>query len=604
MRQILLALFLLLPQSVRWTPYADVIFTNGKIVTVDSNFTIAQALAIKEGKLIAVGTNADALALRGPNTKVLDLAGKTVIPGLQDSHIHFLSLGEDVTFEADLTYAKNADEIAKAVAAVKDRRNIKPGEWIRGTKWDQYKYPAMVTRWQLDAVTPQNPVYLTRTYRGVMVNSEVFRQMGINDEKPETWPAWWLKDPENFTYEDKIIRQQRQINTEDGQTRNVSVPTGMFLGARATRLLTKNPPAYTFDQDVESVKTGAAEMLRLGVTSIVDPASRLGYNMKVYQEAYNRGWVTLRISAVYEGIFNTQTPDFVRQRLDAIKINNLGNSFLRWRGTKFYGDGGVGSRSAWVSEAFEHSMDIEGAPNFGEPVMADYATREAQYRAAFDLGWELHTHATGDQAMKQVVDLYKKLIDERRKTQPNFSPRWSVIHAYMPIEPKTHVIEDMKKYGIIAVPNPVFNWQQGTGFATNIGETRMGRLQPVRSYLKNGVVTASGSDYSVTTHNPWMGFYALLTRKDQTSGKVYGADEIVDIKDALRTYTINGAYLTYEENFKGTLESGKIADLVVLDIPSLDAIQQNPELCFQMQDRIMMTMVEGQVRYAKAGFGF
>src|SRR5215831_11485961 len=329
MRQILLALLLLLPQSVRWTPYADVIFTNGKIVTVDKNFTIAQALAIKEGKLIAVGTNADAMALRGPNTKVLDLGGKTVIPGLQDSHMHFLTLGDDETSEADLTYAKNAEDIVKAVANVKDRRNVPPGEWIRGTKWDQYKYPQMVTRWQLDAVTPQNPVYLTRTYRGAMVNSEVFRQMGINDEKPETWPTWWLKDPESFTYEDKIVRQQRRINTDDGQTKNVAVPTGMFLGARATRLLTKNPPSYTFDQDVESVKTGAAEMLRLGVTSIVDPSSRLGYDMKVFQEAYNRGFVTLRISAVYEGTFNTQTPDFIRQRLDTIKINNLGNSFLR-----------------------------------------------------------------------------------------------------------------------------------------------------------------------------------------------------------------------------------------------------------------------------------
>src|SRR5215467_12270361 len=135
MKQMLLALLLLLPQSVKWNPYADVIFTNGKIVTVDKNFSIAQALAIKDGKLIAVGTNAEAMALRGPSTKILDLAGKTVIPGLQDSHIHFRNLGEDVTYEADLTFAKNAQEIVKAVSDVKDKRNVKPGEWIRGTKW-------------------------------------------------------------------------------------------------------------------------------------------------------------------------------------------------------------------------------------------------------------------------------------------------------------------------------------------------------------------------------------------------------------------------------------------------------------------------------------
>jgi predicted amidohydrolase YtcJ len=602
MRQLLLALLLLLPQSVRWNPYADMIFTNGKVVTVDTNFSIAQALAIKDGKLIVVGTNAEAMAVRGPNSKILDLAGKTVIPGLQDSHIHFLSLGEEIAYEADLTYAKNAQDIVKAIADLRQRRNPRPGEWLQGTKWDQYKYPDMVTRWQLDAVSPQNPVRLSRTYRGVAVNSEVFRQMGINDEKPETWPAWWLKDPADFSFEDKIFREKRRLSLEGGEVREVAVPTGVFLGAKATGLVSASNRAYTFDQDVESIKTGSQEMLRLGVTSLIDPSSRMGYNMRVYQEAYNRGYVTVRISAVYEGTFNTQSVDFIKQRLDAVKVNNLGNSFLRWRGTKFYGDGGVGSRSAWMSEPFDHSAELEGQPNFGAPVMADYATREAQYRAALQYGWDLHTHACGDQAMRQVVDLYMKLQDEIRQKQPNFGGRWSVIHAYQPMEPKTNMLADMKKYGIIAVPNPVFNWQQGTGFSNNIGAARMARLQPVRSYIKSGVMVASGSDYGVTTHNPWMGFYALLTRKDQTNGKVYGAEETVDIKDALRTYTINGAYLTYEEAFKGTLESGKIADLVVLDIPSIDAIQQNPEMLFQMPERIMMTMVEGQVRYAKRGF--
>src|SRR5262245_13838228 len=135
MRQILLAILLLLPQATRWTPYADTILTNGKIVTVDANFSIAQALAINDGKLIAVGTDAEGTALGGPNITVVDLAGKAVIPGLQDSHIHFLTLGEDVTFEADQTYSKNAQDIVNSVAELIQRRNIPAGEWIRGSKW-------------------------------------------------------------------------------------------------------------------------------------------------------------------------------------------------------------------------------------------------------------------------------------------------------------------------------------------------------------------------------------------------------------------------------------------------------------------------------------
>jgi predicted amidohydrolase YtcJ len=248
---------------------------------------------------------------------------------------------------------------------------------------------------------------------------------------------------------------------------------------------------------------------------------------------------------------------------------------------------------------------MEGSPNLGQPVMRDDATREAQYRAALSLGWDLHTHATGDQAMRQTVSLYMKLLDEVKARQPDRPlPRWSVIHAYFPIEPKTNVLPDMVKYGIIAVPNPVFSWQQGYGFESNIGEARMARLQPFRTYMKSGVVMASGSDYGVTTHNPWMGIYALLTRRDQTTGKVFGPDETVDIADALRSYTINGAHLTYEESFKGSLEVGKIADLVVLDLADIADLQKNPELCFRMADRILATMVEGQVRFQKKGFSF
>jgi predicted amidohydrolase YtcJ len=610
MRKLLLVSLLVAPllvqaQSPAWTPYADLILTHGRIATVDKDFSIADALAVKDGTIIAVGADADVMKTRGPQTKVVDLAGRTVMPGLQDSHIHFLSLGEEVTREADLTYAKTPADIVRAVARVRRATNPKEGDWIRGSKWDQFKYPDMVTRWQLDEVSGDSPVMLSRTYRGVAVNSEVFKLMGIDEAKKDTWPAWWLKDPANFTPEDKIYRAKRTITLADGTTQELEVPTGVFLGARGARLVTVRPKPYTFEEDVESVRDGAKEMLRLGVTSIVDPASRMGYNMKVYQEAYNRGWVTLRIGSVYEGIFNTQEPKWIDEHMEAIKINNLGDAFLRWRGAKFYGDGGAGTRSAWVSEPFEHSDTIEGKPNYGLPVMEDNATREAQYRAVLKHGWDLHTHATGDVAMRQAVSLYTKFLDELKTAHPGQPlPRWSIIHAYMPIEPKTNVLPDMVKYGIMAVTNPVFNWQQGFGFQSNIGEARMARLQPFRTYMHSGVIMASGSDYSVTTHNPWMGFYALLTRKDQTTGKVFGPNETVGIADALESYTINGAYLTYDEKFKGSLEVGKTADLVVADLKDITDLEKNPELCFEMPDRILVTMVGGQVRYQKKGYAF
>jgi predicted amidohydrolase YtcJ len=585
----------------QWNPHADVIFAGGSVVTVDESFTIDQALAIKDGRIIAVGSDESVLAHRGEDTRVIDLDSRTVIPGLQDSHIHFVPLGNDVTNEVELTYAMSADEIVDALRRVKERRNLAPGEWLTGRRWDQYKYPVMVTRWQLDEVAPNNPVLLSRVYRGVAVNTKVFELMGIDDQRPETWPEWWLNDPEDLTFEDEIYREARTIAIE-GRSETHEVPTGVFLGSIASGLVTAEPPEPTLGEQVESVRLGVREMLRLGVTSVVDPASRMGEVMRVYQEALNRGYLDLRLSSVYEGIFFRETPEEMREHFDAIKINNLGNSLLRWRGVKFYADGGVGTRSAWVSEPFAMWEELEGEKNFGLPVVADSALREAQYRAALDWGWELHTHNTGDQAMRQTVDLYMKLLDEIRAADPDrdADPRWSIIHAYFPIEPKTRVLEDMARYGIVAATNPVFNWQQGYAFATNSGRERMERLQPFRSYTDGGVVMASGSDYGVTTHNPWMGFYALLTRKDQKTGLVFGPAETIGIEDALRSYTWNGAYLTHEEDSRGSLEVGKLADLVVLDLPEIYALERNPELCFEMDERIDLTMVEGRIVFQAA----
>jgi predicted amidohydrolase YtcJ len=585
-----------LGQEGRWTPAADWILTGGQIVTVDRDFSLHRALAVKDGKIIAVGTEQEVRKYAGAATRIVNLAGKAVVPGLQDSHIHFLGLGHDIRYEADLTYARNAGEILAAMTALKKRLNPKPGDMLVGNRWDQYKYPEMVTRWQIDAIAPENPVRLNRVYRGVCVNTLVFKMMGIDDEKPGTWPAWWLKDPENFTFEDKIFRARKTV-VVDGKPQELLIPTGAFVGVRAGALVRMPSSGGGFEEDVESVKLGVEEMLRLGVTSLVDPSSGMGYNMRVYQEAYNRGYLKMRIAAVYEGTFTTQAQDVIRRRLDAVKINNLGDAFLRWRGAKFYSDGGAGTRSAWLSVPFARSEELERAPNFGNPVVAENAVREAQYRAALEFGWDLHTHACGDVAMRQAVDLYAKFMDEIHKVRPNADLRWSIIHAYLPMEEKTNMLREMAKYGIIASLNPVFNWQEGAAFASNLGAERFARTQPFRSYVKAGVRITSGSDYNVTSHNPWIGLYALLTRKSQSDGKVFGPEETLDLAEALRTYTTNGAYLTYDEKVRGSLEAGKLADLVVLDIPDIRELKKNPELCFLMEKKVLLTMVGGVVRY-------
>ena len=586
-----------LTAAAQWYPEPDLVLTGAEVRTVDANDRVAEALAIKDGRVVAVGAAPEVAALAGPNTRTVDLAGLTVIPGLQDSHIHFLPLGQDITSGVELSYAESAEEIVAGVRERIEASRIPPGEWVVGRRWDQFKYPQMVTRWQLDQAAPEHPVALYRVYRGVAVNTEVFRRMGIEDGDASTWPSWWLENPDDFTFEDQILREPREL-VVDGETVTREVPTGVFLGSRGSRLVTERPPPNDFEDDVQSVRLGVGELLSLGVTSIVDPSSRMGHNMRVYQEAANRGYLRLRIAAVYEGTFNTHAPETISAHLDGIKVNNLGDRFLRWRGVKVYGDGGVGTRSAWMSEPFHMWDELEGERNFGNPVVESYPEREAQYRAIRSHGWDLHTHSCGDLSMRQTVDLYAKLLDEMREESGAIPDlRWSVIHAYFPIEPKTRVLDDMARYGIVAATNPVFNWQQGYSFATNSGPERMARLQPFRSYMRGGVIMASGSDYGVTTHNPWMGFFALLTRKDQKTGVAHGEDETVTIAEALRSYTWNGAWLTHDDDERGSLEPGKLADLVVLDLPGLDALEEDPDLLFSMRERIVATMVEGRVEH-------
>jgi predicted amidohydrolase YtcJ len=579
---------------------ADLILTNAQVVTVDGEFGLARALAIQGNRILDVGDASRIDEFVGPGTRVLDLHGRVVIPGLIDSHIHFLPLGRDVREQAELGFAMSAEEILAEMADLRDRLDPSPGEWLVGNRWDQYKYPRMITRWELDRVAPDNPVRLNRVYRGVAVNSEVFRLMGIEDDRPDTWPSWWLEDPEDFTFEDRIFRQAREV-VVDGEARSVEIPTGVFLGARGTPLVTEAPPDPGLDGAVEDVRDGVREMLRLGVTSIIDPASRWGQAGRVYREALERGYLELRIGDMYEGIIMDESPDEIREHLASVMEERVEDPFLQWRGAKFYSDGGAGTRSAWVSEPFHRWEEFEGEPNFGNPVITEDEVREAQYRAALELGWELHTHAAGDMAMRQAVDLYAGLMGEIRAEDPDADLRWSLIHAYFPIEPETRVLEEMARLGIIAAVNPVFQWQEGIAFATNVGEARMARMQPFLSYVEAGVVMASGSDYPVTSHDPWVGIYALLTRRDQATGEVFGPNETVGIVEALRSYTINGAYLMHAEDRLGSLEPGKLADLVVLDLEDIYALGRDPEILFEMPDRILLTLVDGQIRYESPG---
>lgn len=591
---------------------ADVVFHNAVLLTMNPERPRAGAgaVAVRGERIVAVGASLDELIeWVDDGTVIQDLDGRTLIPGLNDTHIHVRDLGFEQHYAVNLQPAQSIADVQRMLrerleALQREGRlggwryptGGEEGPWLFGVAWtqDRLAEKRMANRHELDAVSREVPIALERIYRGVAVNTRVFELLGIDFADPSTWPAWFREDPANFEAGDVIFR--------DPQT---GLPNGVFTGERAPRLVRPAIPEKSFEQRVESHALGLEVLASYGITGIVEAGSRLGEVTRVYQTLHDRGRMPVRV-VVYDGWYRSGDPDglgdpaAIRDRLETLGFHNLGDDRFRVRGAKSSADGGVGSRSAAVSVPFlPVPGDPLGAGNYGALREPDMERRTAQLRALADHGWELHTHAIGDVAIRQTVDVYKLLMDSIRAERPDADLRWSIIHNYMPDEPGNSVIREMAEYGIIAAINPANLFYEGDSFVRNIGEERMARHTPYRTFLEAGVLMASGSDYPNNSADPWAGIYNMITRRHQQSGNVYGADQTIPLEEALATFTINAAYLTYDEDVRGSITPGKYADLVVLDA---DLTRASEEEILDMAARTLLTMVGGEVVYRQAGF--
>jgi predicted amidohydrolase YtcJ len=452
----------------------------------------------------------------------------------------------------------------------------------------------MADRHELDEVSREVPISVDRIYRGVAVNTKVFELLGIDFDDPSTHPDWFKEDPWDFEAGDIIFRDSK-----------TGLPNGVFVGTKAPRLVSEAVPRKTLSQRVESLALGLQVLSSYGITSVVEAGNRMGRVSRVYQEAYDAGRLPIR-TILYDGWYRSGDPEGlgdpeeIEKRLQALGFHHIGDDMFRIRGAKSSADGGIGSRSAAVSvPLLAVPQDPLGGKNFGAFRDPDFEYRLKQFRPLADYGWEIHTHACGDAAIRQTVDAYKILMDEIRTQNRDADLRWSVIHCYLPDEPETSVIREMASYGIIAAINPANLYFEGDSFVRNIGPERVARHTPYRTFLDAGITMASGSDYPNNSPDPWIGIYHMVTRRHQISGKVYGPEQRISLLEALKTFTINGAYLTYDEGLRGSLEPGKLADLVVLDADLLNAGEAE---LLEMSSKVLITMVGGKVVYEKAGF--
>jgi hypothetical protein len=508
---------------------ADLLLLNGKVITVDSEFKIVEAVAVKDRKIIATGTTPEIEGLQGEGTEVIDLKGKTVLPGLIDSHLHVVSTGMLLSqINCRTPPMSSISDILTAVKEAADK--AEPGEWILGRGWDQVKLSdhRNPTRWDLDKVSSENPVWLTRTCGHIGVcNSLALEIGGVSKDTPQPLGGNIEKD-------------------EGGE------PTGLLEEGPAMNIVRKHIPPTSFEDTVKAIKLASKAFSEAGLTGVVD-AGIDSKTMRAYQRAADDGELNVRVNMMLHGKLGDETAEESVERISDFPLSTgYGNDLLRFLGLKLLIDGGIGGRTALLREPYEDQEDNKG--------ILIMPTEDLQKRvdAGNLAGMNIGIHCAGGGAMDIVLNAF----EETNKKKPIKGRRFSIIHAYQPTEEN---FETCRRLGIVVASQPSFLYYLGDSYHENVGDDRSKWLKPHRAWIDKGIEVASGTDSPVTPYPPFPSLWASIARKTEVLGTQMGTKQKVTRDEAIRMYTIKGAYYTFEENIKGSIEPGKMADMIVLD---------------------------------------
>jgi predicted amidohydrolase YtcJ len=561
---------------------ADRILVNGRIITVDANDSVAEALAIRDGRILAVGTRAEIEALAGPATERIDLAGHTATPGLLDAHLHLSSGGLLRLTQADLSFPM-VKSVADVVALVAARAAAAgPGEWLLGRGWDEGKLAERryVLASDLDPVSGERPAWLTHTmgHYGT-ANSAALRLAGIGRGTP---------DPPGGTID----------RGEDGE------PTGVLKEA-AMGLVSRLIPQPGPEKMREAIAAMADELNAECMTGAKDPG--IGYNVladpesamntwNAYRQVLADGELSVRVFALWR---SPATLEEARRLADRISPfthpdERSGEDRLISGGVKIFADGSGGARTAWVWDDWNRERTGLDEGNHGYPAIDAIVLRDL-IMFYHDQGLHVGVHAIGDRAIDwTVASLTLALI-----RNPRHGLRHSVIHANIPTELALNTLAALQQNFDAGYPepSPTFTWWIGDTYAGNFGVERSHRLNPFRSFLDRGMQWASGSDYSVTPFPARYGIWASVARQPLLGvygSDAFGAEQAVDVQTALRSFTLWAAHQMFLERQTGSLEPGKYADIAVWDT---DPYTAEPEAIRDMQ--CQMTLLEGDIVYRR-----
>ena len=540
---------------------ADLVITNGKVVTVEDGAPEAQAVAVRGSRIVAVGTNASVKPLIGPKTQVIDVKRQLVIPGFIEGHGHFRGIGE-AELGLKLMNTKSWDEIVNMVAA--RAKTAKPGEWIYGRGWHQEKWSARPTpnvegfplHDALSKVSPNNPVVLTHASgHATFVNAKAMELSGISAS---------TKDPEGGD----LIRDAK------------GNPTGL-LRETASRLIRRGrgapelSPAEAADRERKIIELAAKEVLSKGVTSFQDAGSSFD-DVDRFKAAADAGTLGVRLWVMIR-----QGNDALRQNLAKYRMVDHADGMLTVRAIKHSIDGALGSRGAWLLEPYSDKPDDTGDNTTPPATIRDTA------KLALEHGYQLCVHAIGDRANRETLDIF----EEAFKGRDGKALRWRVEHAQH-LHPND--IPRFGKLGVVASMQGIHCTSDAPYVPARLGNTRAAEGAYVwQKLMKSGALVTNGTDAPVEDVDPIASYYATVSRKIK-DGTVFYPDQRMSRMEALRSYTINTARAAFEENSKGTLKAGKYADIVVL---SKDILTMPEDQIPTAQ--VMYTIVGGKIQFKR-----
>ncbi len=523
---------------------ADLAVTGARIYTLNPQKPVASAIAVKDGKVLAVGDNVEPFL--GPATRRIDAKGAAIVPGLIDSHVHMRNFGDSLEI-LDLRATKSAGQIAGMVRSAASGR--KPGEWIRGRSWDQTVWPSrqFPEDGVLSDAAPDNPVYLTRVDgHAAWVNRKAMELSDINAATP---------DPPGG----KILRSA------------AGAPTGVLID-RAQALVSRHIPAATPEQTARHIARAAQECARLGLTSVHD-AGVSSQDLTAYRQLIAEHKLPVRVYAMIGG----EGPLW----RDYLKRGPEISERLTVRSIKLMSDGALGSRGAALLAPYSDDPGNSGL------LILKESDIERVAREAVAAGFQVNTHAIGDRANRTVLEAYAAALKGQNDRRFRIEHAQVVALADIPL---------FAKYSIVASMQSTHATSDMRWADARLGPERVKGAYAWQSFLALGVPVANGSDFPVEEPNPLMGFYAAVTRQDPSGSPEGGwfPDQRMTREEALRSWTVSGAYAAFEEKTKGSLEPGKLADFVMLsaDIMKIPA-REIP------RTRVRMTVVGGEIVFSE-----